>query len=170
MVCSVYPKGQTSKKKKVVLGRGNDAAGKSFKTISDLLEQVEGDDFDQEQKEAFYKAAKKQIREAEKLDPENSEHRNMFFKIDYEINNEFDGLGKMKEEKSQKEEKDSLLNQATLMCDNYASLLGTSNTARIKKLIYEIQEQEDILASAGAFEKLQEVVKEHHFIIEIFLR
>jgi molecular chaperone DnaK len=169
MACFVYPKGQNSKKKRVVLARGNDAASKPLLNISSLLEKVEGDDFDIEQKEAFLKATKKQISEAEKLDPENSEHRNLFFKIDYEINNEFDGLGKMKEEKSQKEEKDSLLNQATLMCDNYSSLLGTSNTARIKKLIYEIQEQEDILASAVPIEKLQEVVKEHHFIIEIFL-
>jgi len=169
MVCSVYPKGQTSKKKKVVLGRGNDAAGKSFKTISDLLERVEGDEFDQEQKEAFFKATKKQIKEAEKLDPENSEHRNMFFKIDYEINNEFDGLHKLKEAKSQKEVKEGLLNEASLMCDHYASLLGTSNTTRMKKLIYEIQEEEDVIVSSNAIEKLQELVKEHQFIIGIFL-
>lgn len=171
MQCSVYPKGQNSKKKKVVLARGNEPteASRVFNNISNLLDKIETDEFDVEQKEAFFKTAKKQIKEAEKLEPENSEHRNLFFKIDYEINSEFDGLDKLKEVKTQKEEVNALIDRATLMCDQYSALLGTSNTARMKRLIYEIQEQQDVLATVNAVEKLKELVKEHQFIIEIFL-
>jgi molecular chaperone DnaK len=169
MICFVYPKGQIAKKKKVVLGRGNDAAGISLIKISNFLEKVEGDEFDIEQKEYFFKAAQKRIKDAEILDPENSEHRNEFFKIDYEIGNEFDNLHQLKKVKTQKDEKEDILHQASLMCDHYASLLGTSETARIKRLIYELQEQEDIIVSNNALESLKELVNKNMFILDIFL-
>jgi molecular chaperone DnaK len=169
VTCLVYPKGQISKKKRVLLGRGTDSVGIPLNKITELLEEVDSDKYDLAQKEQFYKAAKTQLLEAEKLDPENPEHRNLFFKINYDISNEFDGLQKLKETKTQSEERELLLSQATLMVDNYASLLGTSETARMKRLIYEIQEQEDIIVSSNAIESLKGSINKHQFILDIFL-
>jgi hypothetical protein len=133
------------------------------------LEKVEEQDFNEEQRQAFFKSAKKQVSEAEKLDPENAEHRNLFFKIDYEINSEYDRLPEIKQKKNQKEEQQRILNQASIMCDQYPALLGTSTVAKLKKLIYEIQEETDVIASVTATEKLDELINEHSFILAIFL-
>lgn len=171
ITCYAYPKGEIARKKRVVLARGTEASGanKVFANLSTLLEKVEGEEFDVEQKETFFRAARKQIAEAEKLDPENPDHRNSFFKIDHEMNNQFDGLTNRKETKSQKEETDALLHQANLMCDHYSELLGTSNAVRIKKLIVEIQQEDDFLVNVKAMEELKELIKEHQFILTIFL-
>lgn len=85
------------------------------------------------------------------------------------MNNQFDDLSNRKETKSQKEEMGALLHQANLMCDHYSELLGTSNAVRMKKLIVEIQQQDDFLVNVKAMEELKELVKEHQFILTIYL-
>lgn len=145
--CWAYPKGRINERKKVILAgtRGQlSGASKAFESLTKLLEEVDSDEYDIEQKEQFFKAAKKQIAEAEKLDPENIEHKNLFYKIDYEINNEFESLPQMKESKNVKEERENILHQANLMCDHYPELLGSANSVVMKRLIIEIQENNDV--------------------------
>lgn len=170
--CWAYPKGRINERKKVILAgtRGQlSGASKAFESLTKLLEEVDSDEYDIEQKEQFFKVAKKQITEAEKLDPENIEHKNLFYKIDYEINNEFESLPQMKESKNLKEERENILHQANLMCDHYPELLGSANSVVMKRLIIEIQENNDVLSSASSIEKLKELSKEYHFILTIFL-
>jgi molecular chaperone DnaK len=159
----VHPKGSKGKEKSIVLGRGNKDS-KALKFISESFRKIISGDYSEQQKDYFFKAAKKEIEKINSLgitNPDSVEWE----RIGTNIYSAFDQA----EQVSDEMDEDGLaVIFAKVLCGQYPALVGSTNLNKMQGLIRQIDESDDSLVKSELMQRLKVITDEFSVLVTLF--
>lgn len=158
-----YPRGNKTKSKSIVLGRG----GKDSKTLgflSSSLEKILSSDYTEAQRDYFFKSTKKEIEQINSLGSDNHDSEK-WDEIGATIFTTYERAGEITD--SVDEDQLAML-FATVLINQYPDLIGAEDTDRMKSLLALVKNDDDPLEKIQAMQKLKAITDEYPILITLF--
>ena len=160
---NAYPKNSKTKKRKIVLGRGNKDS-KALDYLSGCLQKMITGDFSEKQRDYFFKSAKKEIEKINSLGTENNDSQKW-----EEIGSNTFSAFEQAERVSDDIDKDELsIIFATILLTEYPDLIGNEDAVTMRRLLHDAKSQDDPLLSIQATQKLIVLTDEYPVLITVF--
>lgn len=158
-----YSKGHKSKRKKVILGRGNRDT-KALEFISTCLDRAIRGELSPKQRDFFMNASQKEIDKIYSLHIETSDSE------------EWERIGtatfaawEQAERLTDAVDEDSMaMLFASILVNEYPDLLRTEDLAAMRRLLEELKTSSDSIVKSGVCQKLQQLTGDYSLLITLF--
>lgn len=158
-----YPKSNKSKGKNIVLARGNKDS-KTLDFLSSSLEKILSSDYTEDQRDYFFKSAKREIEQINNLGTDNHDSEK-WDEISTTIFTTYERAGEISD--SVDEDQLAIL-FATVLINEYPDLIGSEDTNRMKSLLAIVKNDDDPLEKIQAMQKLKAITDEYPILITLF--
>jgi molecular chaperone DnaK len=158
-----YPKSNKSKRKNIVLARGNKDS-KTLDFLSSSLEKILSSDYTEAQREYFFKSAKKEIEQINSIGTDNHDSEK-WDEIGTTIFTTYERAGEITDSV---DEGQLAMLFATVLINEYPDLVGSEDTNRMKSLLAMLKNDDDLLEKIQATQKLKAITDEYPILITLF--
>ncbi len=156
-------KNHNASRKRIVLGRGNKDS-KTLDFLSNSLERMLGSDFTESQRDYFFKAAKKEIEQINNLGIDNFDS-DIWDEIGTTIFTSFEQAERVTDDV---DEDQLVMILARILVNEYNDLIGADQTARMRNLLSQMNNDEDPIQKIQASHILKELTDDYPVLITLF--
>jgi molecular chaperone DnaK len=158
----VHSKGNKSKEKQIVLGRGNKDS-KALKFISSCFEKLTSMNFSEQQKAYFINQVQKEIAKLNTLGTVNSDSE----KWEEIGTNVFSALDQAEKITEEFDEDSMVVVFANILIGEYPEIVNKSDIAKMQALLSEIEDN-DVITKSQSTEKLRVFTDKYPVLITLF--
>jgi len=158
-----YPKNNKSKRKQIVLGRGNKDS-KALEFLSGCLEKMLGSEFTERQRDFFFKSAKKEIDKINLLGTDNSDSE----KWEEIGTNTFSTFEQAERISETIDEDEMSIIFASILLSEYPDLVSSDDAVTMRRLLSDSKNADDPHIKIQSMQKLTTLVDEYTLLITLF--